>query len=185
MADNPYPQMVPFLRKIAKENNRKDIVIMTERDPSTWAASRIKNHIRGVDVTCRNGVHAFDLEKCLQTENDPAKLMFRHSDVFVNDKDGEGQYQAANEEYVNFLANAMKKFQRKMKDEHPIIGINLWNEDLPKQEDVSSVLLTRLKNLIPPDVLAQYLNSSALKVEQNSHTKKVLKRLSQPSVKSR
>jgi hypothetical protein len=48
--DVPYVQLLPFIVKVAKQANRRVIVLHSTRNASEWVASRAKNHASTVDV---------------------------------------------------------------------------------------------------------------------------------------
>lgn len=150
VTDTPYPFLVPYLRQVAKEEGLRDIVILTERDPKKWAFSRTHHHTWDADVMCENVDYAFDLQGCLQKEKDNAKLLFRHSEL------------RGDSEYDNFLVDSMKIFQRTMKNQHPTMNINLWNEELLDIAHLQSALLHRMSHWVSPETLAYHSSAAAL-----------------------
>jgi hypothetical protein len=153
--DTPYSFLVPYLRKIAKTEGLRDIVILTERDPKKWAISRILQHRKEADVMCQRVESAFDLQTCLQNEKDPAKLLFQHTEL-----------KKVVEEYDNFLVNSMKVFQRTTKNQHPTINFNLWNEELLDITHIHSALLSRMEYWVSPSTLAYHANAATALVEE-------------------
>jgi hypothetical protein len=154
VTDTPYPFLVPYLQKIAKTEGLRDIAILTERDTKKWAFSRTHHHTWDADVMCQRVESAFDLQKCLHNEKGPAKLLFRHSEL------------RKGEEYDNFLVNSMKVFQRTIKNQHPTINLNLWNEELRDITHVHSALLSRMEYWVSPSTLAYHATAATALVLQ-------------------
>lgn len=143
VGEAPYSLLVPYLVEIAeRERPAGAFVVMTERDPASWAANRLEFKMK--DVACRDADTAFDLRACLSTEQDPSKLM-----------DSSKNLTSAKEKknVRAFLEEAMQKYQRRIKEMHPVFSVDLWNETTVDAAHFSAALSRSTKNLLHPDAI--------------------------------
>eukprot|EP00980_Cylindrotheca_fusiformis_P015265 scaffold4247_cov66-Cylindrotheca_fusiformis.AAC.6 len=151
--DTPYPYILQHMRNVAKETGRLGIIVLTEREPKSWLNSRSYNHPTTSGTMCDHVEFAFDLQACVRKEKSQNRLMMRFSERNMTTEDEQ------------FFIDAMKTHQRNVKNMHPVIQLNVWNEALRLGSDLRQALLMRMKNLVSPEFYAYHSNATALKVE--------------------
>lgn len=158
-SDTPHSYIFPQLLKVAKQEGRDVVLVLTEREPTEWARSRMAHHPGASDVMCDDVEHAFDLEACIQKERDVTKLLFHHREMGQR-KNATHTKLSENTEYKDFLISALKKFHRTIKNQERTVNINFWNEDLREMEDIQPMLLARMAHYVLPSALAPYANNA-------------------------
>jgi hypothetical protein len=157
--DLPYAHMVPFMINYTNNNANTDnegqgddddsntsvgqassslgrargsIVLLTERDPEEWVASRDKHHANSADLICHDLlVDAFDLDECLAKYHDDIEQLFLSYQYTHHYLDQEQE-----EDYVHLSSDAMDRYQTKIIVEYePAVVINFWKQAY----DVSSL----------------------------------------------
>jgi hypothetical protein len=167
--DVPYAQMVPYILDIARQDSLSSLLIMTERDPVAWVASRTLKHAAQTDVVCQDhGVeHAFDITYCLQKWNESRqnnKTSSSNRSSSSSNENGDlmaNLFRAYNEfpegsaeraRFLDFAAQAMTHHQEQIRSMSPIAyHVNFWTESPPVNDvTLPGQIWHNIKNFISP-----------------------------------
>jgi Sulfotransferase domain len=148
--DVPYAHMVPFIIDLANNNSkynndsintnssvqgsggaggggeeraagRGSIVLLTERDPDAWVASRTNHHANSADLICHDLlIDAFDLEQCIDKHHDHIENLFLDFHHLHHNKERQ-------EEFVRLSSEAMNAYQTQIITQYkPAVLVNFW-----------------------------------------------------------
>jgi hypothetical protein len=104
---------------------RGSIVLLTERDPDEWVASRIKHHANSADLICHDlSIDAFDLDECIAKHHDHVENLFLYYQYIHRNLD-----QDQEDEFVRLSSEAMARYQTKIIHEYkPAVVVNFWKQ---------------------------------------------------------
>mmetsp|Transcript_51767 Transcript_51767/g.155351 ORF Transcript_51767/g.155351 Transcript_51767/m.155351 type:complete len:341 (-) Transcript_51767:954-1976(-) len=146
--DSPYPLYLSHVLKVSETLSAgSTVLMMSERDPHEWAASRVKNH---PDVFfCKNPLATLDFPLCIKLAmmEDPQPENF--GDIFMWHDQFPGE---KSEEFLRIVAEGMNSYQEGVLRQSPGIRFHLFEERM-STKDIADKILERAKSSISPTFL--------------------------------